>query len=113
MHEIALVEETLRIITGVAETHQLRRITRVNVKIGAFLQVQPELFEFAFDAAKTGTILAEASLYMDVLPARLRCRECGKESLWDKTSFTCPYCGSLQMDILDGRDIFIQSIEGE
>lgn len=113
MHEIGLVEETLRIVSQVAKDHNLTNISKVNVAIGVLLQVQSQLFAFAFDAAKSGTIFEHAELSIERLPTLVRCKQCGLESPLPDLPFLCPGCGASQLDIIQGRDIFIQSIEGE
>ena len=113
MHEIAMVEDVFRIIMGVAAENNISRIDRVNVVIGEYLQVKPSLFEFAFDAARPGTIASGATLTMDVRPLELRCNECGQLFLLNQRKYECPFCGGTELQIIDGKDMYIKSIEGE
>lgn len=108
-----MVEDVFRIILGVAAENSLSRIDRVNVVIGEYLQVKPSLFEFAFDAAKDGTIASGAELQIELQPVELKCGECGRTFLLKELSYKCRFCGSGQLEIVKGRDLFIKSLEGE
>ncbi len=113
MHEIAMVNDVFRIILGVAAGNRISRIDKVNVVIGEYLQVKPSLFEFAFEAAREGTIASEAKLNLEVRPVSLQCLVCGHRFLLKETRFECPQCFGIKLDILDGKDMFVKSIEGE
>jgi len=113
MHEIAMVEDVFRIITGVAAENHISRIDRVNVVIGEYLQVKPSLFEFAFEAVREGTVASHAVLNITMQPVELKCEECGKLFLLKELEYSCPFCGSGQLDIVNGKELYIKSIEGE
>jgi len=108
-----MVEEVFRIVTKVAEEHKLKRIRVVNVVVGKLLQVQPELFAFAFDAAREGSLLKDAVLKLSAQEAVIRCLYCKQESAWNTSNFSCPFCKATDVELVGGRDILIQSIEGE
>ncbi len=113
MHEIAMVEDVFRIILGVAAENKISRIDRVNIVIGEYLQVKPSLFRFAFEAAGTGTIASGASLNLEIRPVELRCKDCSHLFFLNDLKYACPRCGSGELEIVDGKDMYIKSIEGE
>jgi len=113
MHETAIVQDMFRIIDQVAEENQLKRIDRVNFVIGKMMQVVPDLFYFAFDAAKEGTIAENSEVKLEFLPIKMKCKSCGKEFLIDNNVFYCPACQNTDLDLIQGKELLIKSIEGE
>lgn len=113
MHELAIVEDVFRILEDLAKEHQLKQVDQVNVEIGAYMQIVPELFESAFEAVKVNTVAGTAKLNMHFYSAVLRCHECGHEFEPPKDLPVCPQCNSTDNQILRGKDIYIKSIEGE
>lgn len=113
MHEIAMVEDMFRIILKVADDNHINRIDRVNIVIGEYLQIKPSLFEFAFESAKEGTIASGAELNLFTRQVRLKCKQCTQSFLLSDLKYSCPDCGGGELDIVDGKDIYIKSIEGE
>ncbi len=71
-----MVEDVFRIILGVAAENKINRIDNVNLVIGEYLQVKPDIFKFAFEAAKEGTIASSAKLNLEVQPVELKCETC-------------------------------------
>jgi hydrogenase nickel incorporation protein HypA/HybF len=113
MHEVSIVNDLFRIILDVSEREKLSRVDKVHFQLGEMLQVVPELFRFAFDSAKEDTIAADADLEIEFVPVKMRCRSCGHEFEVEEQSFYCPACNGADLDLLEGKELFIKSIEGE
>lgn len=113
MHETSIVEDMFRIILEVAEKERLSRIDKVHFRIGKMMQVVPELFRFAFDSAKEDTIAGHADLEIEYVPVKMGCRYCGHEFFVENQSFYCPKCQSSELDLIQGKELLITSIEGE
>ena len=113
MHEVAIVNDLFRIIHEVAEKEQIKRIDKVHFSIGKMMQVVPDLFRFAFDSAKEGTIADQADLEIEFLPVKMRCKDCQNEFEVENNQFRCPACSGTDLDLIQGRELYIKSIEGE
>lgn len=113
MHELSIVENLLGIIKSVAEENKMSRVTRVHLKIGNLRQIVPEMFQFAFDTAKKGTIAESASLGMTFVPAKAVCRTCGREFIVDDNFFICEGCSGIDVDVIEGKELLIDTMEGE
>ena len=113
MHEIAIVSDMFRIINEVSEEQNLKRIDKVYFSVGKMMQIVPDLFRFAFDAAKEGTIAENAGLEIEFLPVRMKCNLCGSEFEIKNNIFKCPECKSVDLELTQGKELFIKSIEGE
>ena len=108
-----MVEDLFRIILGVAAENKISRIDRVNIVIGQYLQVKPSLFQFAFEAAGSGTVAEGAGLDIEIRPVELRCNDCSRLFFLNELKYVCPHCISSDLEIIDGKDMYIKSIEGE
>jgi len=113
MHEVSIVNDLFRIVLDVAEKENLTRIDKVHFQLGRMMQVVPELFRFAFDSAKADTIAHQAELEIEFLPVKMRCTHCGHIFEVDQQDFCCPQCNGVDLDLLQGKELFIKSIEGE
>lgn len=113
MHEVAIVNDLFRIVMDVAEKENLSRIDKVHFQMGRMLQVVPELFRFAFDSAKADTIAGEAELEIEFMPIKMKCNHCGHTFEVNHDDFYCPQCHGVDLDLMQGKELFIKSIEGE
>jgi hydrogenase nickel incorporation protein HypA/HybF len=113
MHEIKIAEDLSAIVLETAKRENLSKVTRVNISFGEFIQIVPHIFEFAFREAVRDSVAAEACLDLEIVPVKMRCSQCGTEFLIKENLFTCGSCGSTDLEILNGRELFVKSIEGE
>lgn len=107
MHELSLsqavLETTLRHAAG-------RPVKSVQMRIGALRQVVPHSLEFYFGIVTRETLAEGAALEVEYLPARLRCRECGREWEPELPAFRCPSCAAAAVETLSGAEFEIESI---
>jgi hydrogenase nickel incorporation protein HypA/HybF len=113
MHELSIATQLLEIVAEAAARHNLRRVNRLRVVIGALGNVVPEALEFAFDVAGEGTVAAGALLEIVEVPITVRCNACGAESTLEDFAFLCGACGSLDVAVLRGNELYLDSIEGD
>lgn len=113
MHELSIAENLLAIVLEVAGNEKLKSVTKVNVSFGRLAQVVPELFETAFQVAAADTIAENAELEIEMIPVTLKCLHCCREYVADEISFLCRHCGSAEIEIVKGREMYVSSIEGE
>jgi hydrogenase nickel incorporation protein HypA/HybF len=97
----------------VARENRLRRVDVVKVRIGHFAGVQPEALRFAWEVLRKGTLSENASLEIEEVPIRVRCRACESEYAADPDDLSCPLCGALNFELLSGRELDLQSVVGE
>jgi hydrogenase nickel incorporation protein HypA/HybF len=110
MHELALAAAVI----DIAGTHAAgRRVTGVHVKVGHLRQVVPSALEFCFELTTAGTPMAGARLEIDQVPAAGACRGCGRESELDGFPLACSACGSLDVEVIRGEELLVDSLELE
>ena len=110
MHELAIAES----IAGVASRQARgRRVYSVDVRVGHLRQVVPSALTFAFELVTRGTPLEGAELEIESVPAAGVCRACGVESEIDGFPVHCAHCGALDMEIVRGEELLVDSLELE
>jgi len=113
MHELKIAEDLSGIVLEAAKDAKLEKVVKVNITFGQLVQIVPEIFETAFSEAVRGTIAEGSKLNIVIIKIRMKCKDCGKEFRITGNIFACKFCGSTDMDIVRGKEIFIKSIEGE
>ena len=113
MHELSLVASVFEVLEEKAREHGAARVIRVVLKVGVMSGVVPDLLESAFDTYKKETIAETARLEIVVVPVKLRCPDCGGEAVREDTDFSCAGCGSRRVEIVEGRDLVVETIELE
>ncbi len=115
MHEMALMEGIVKVLKTTAEEHQLEKIKKVKLVIGKMTMVYPDALQFAFSACLRDPIFAEqACLEIEERNIQATCRECQFEfEANDAYAIFCPQCESFAVEMLSGREFFIDYIEGD
>jgi len=75
--------------------------------------VDPDTMYFAFNAAKENTLASEAELEMEFVEVTAKCKECGHQFGIEDATFSCPNCGSIDIAVNTGKELIIESIEGD
>jgi hydrogenase nickel incorporation protein HypA/HybF len=113
VHELAVTQSLLDTVLNEAKAAKANKVTRINLVVGELSGVASECVQFYFDILKKDTAAREAAIDFKQVPAQLRCRDCRtdfnpKDALW-----VCPGCGSYSIEVIKGRDCYIESIEVE
>lgn len=135
MHELALADAVIRAALAAARREGMARITRVVVRIGELQQTVPGTFRVALEELLPADdpCLSGTRFDFEPEPARFRCRPCDRtfglaEAGGPRTEreaeaihfvpelahgfLACPVCGSPDFDVLQGRGIVLERIEG-
>ena len=113
MHEQSIVESLLALALENAEKEKASKILRIYPVVGEFSGVVEEAVDFYFSFLSKNTIAADASLFSSRIPAQLRCRNCDEIFAPEKLDFHCPECNEQQVEIVAGRELYIDSMEVE
>jgi hydrogenase nickel incorporation protein HypA/HybF len=108
MHELSIAES----IVAIADRHAAGRpVEAVQVRIGHLRQVVPSALEFAFSLVAQGTALDGARLDIEHVSASGVCRACGAETTVTAFPLCCSRCGGLDLEVLAGQELLVDSIE--
>lgn len=113
MHELRIAEDLSAIVIETARNGNLSIVGKVNISIGQLIQVVPEIFEFAFREAVRNTIAEDAELSIEIIKVKMNCVQCGCNFHLNENLFKCCRCGSTDIKIINGKELFVKSIEGE
>ena len=113
MHEYSVVQALLEQIEDVAEQNEASKVTKIVVKIGVMSGIEAHLLEIAFNTFKEKTICDGAEFVMNIQTLKIRCNSCLRESELEKIHYCCQVCGSTDITVIDGEDMFLMSLEME
>jgi hydrogenase nickel incorporation protein HypA/HybF len=105
LHELSIAESVVRIASRQADG---RRVMKVQMKIGYLRQVVPSALSFGFGLLAEGTPVEGAQLELEQIPAVGKCRLCGVDF-----PLQCGGCGSFDLEILEGEELMVESLELE
>lgn len=109
MHELSLCQA----IAGVVKPHAAgRRVDVVRLQVGALRQVVPETLSFCWTIVREHEDMPDAELVLELVPAQVRCRGCGKQSqIESRWSVLCPQCGSADVEVVAGEEFLVTSVD--
>jgi hydrogenase nickel incorporation protein HypA/HybF len=113
MHEMSIAVELIARLEELAAEHKLTRIGSFTVRAGALRGVVPEALDLAFAEAAGDTVAENAKLKLEITPARARCNVCGQTFAPTVDSFLCPVCNQADVEIIEGNEILLLSLDGE
>lgn len=111
MHELSIAEELLEIITTRASQEGIRKVEKINLRIGEFSGIMPDSLEFAFEMLSKGTLTEGASVEIEVVAPKFICERCGQTAPSPERG--CINCGSEELSLSSGSELEITSFEGE
>ncbi len=113
MHEWAIAESLVEQVVEIGRKEGLETVSKVSLKIGVLRQIVEETLRDAFRMTAEGVLAPPPTLEVTVEPLRLKCRRCGSEGDGEGFLFRCAQCGSGEVDILTGKELYIDYLEGE
>jgi hydrogenase nickel incorporation protein HypA/HybF len=113
MHELAITQSMLDLVLGQAEKAEAKRVGKINLVIGEMTGVVSECVQFYFDFLSRGTVAEGAALAIKAVPTQAKCQACGKVFELQEFDWTCPSCRGNNIEIVGGKELFVESIEVE
>lgn len=115
MHEASIAAPLLRLALDEAAKHAGTsgplRLTRIRVRAGLLMAIEPATLQGCFALMAEDTPAEGAELLVEILPMHGRCQACGQEVETPVRSFACPACGEAEVDWRGGNELFIESIQ--
>jgi hydrogenase nickel incorporation protein HypA/HybF len=113
MHEMSVAHGLLSILQDQAKAHGIARISRVRVKVGRLRGIDARQLRLAFEALAEGGLADGAALDLEEIAAKAHCNACGAVWRAPDYRFECPECAAAHSEILEGRELFIESFDAE
>ncbi|MFH1533261.1 MAG: hydrogenase maturation nickel metallochaperone HypA [Pseudomonadota bacterium] len=111
MHEAAITESMVRLVLDQAREHDAQVVRKVTVVLGAMSGVVAESMRFYFAEFTRGTIAGDAVLEVRAVPTKANCLSCGHGFELEDSLWLCPECGDRRLDIVEGKELMVDSIE--
>ncbi len=113
MHELSLVEALVeQALEAVRENAAGKKINAVDIDVGELSGAVPELLRDLYPMVAESTVLEGSRLHVRKIRARFECAGCGKK-FGRQDMPGCPGCGSMNVDLLRGREIRLTAIDVE
>lgn len=114
MHELGITQQIVKLAVEHAQQHQAEKITDLYLVIGELSSVIDESVQFYWDIVAKDTLCEGAKLHFKRLPAELHCLDCDSHYHLDQGELTaCPQCGSTRIEVSQGKEFQLQSIDIE
>ncbi len=110
LHELGVVIEVVKTVESFAEKNCVKKINAITLQIGEISSMIPKYIEDCYPAAVEGTILRNAQLKIETLPANGLCRICSRVYNLVENKSLCPGCGGRDFEILSGKEFIIKEI---
>ena len=113
MHELSITQNMLDLVLEQADKADAKVVGKINLVLGEMTGVVDRAVQFYFDFLSQGTLAEGATLSFKVIPTTARCRNCGKDFRLGEFDWTCPHCKDNNIEIVGGKELFVESIEVE
>jgi len=110
MHEMTLALNLIDLATETAREAQAKRITHIELEMGALSGVMKEALVTCFEVAKQHTLAQDCQLKIIDVPGRGQCPVCQHKSEIESFANRCPQCGNWGLTILEGKDLRVTTI---
>lgn len=113
MHEMSIAQSIVDIILQESGNHNVNRVLSVALKVGELSAVEIESLRFCFELVTKGTSAEGARLDIERVQVTCRCQDCGANFKVQELVFSCPSCQGVRVEMLSGRELSVESFEGE
>jgi len=113
VHEFALVDNIFQILNVKIKELQLRKISQIKLVVGEMTAVEETTLSACFEAFAKDTVAEGAQLIFERVPLRGKCRQCGQVFKIENYRFICPECDDKAVEVISGREFYIDSLTAE
>ncbi len=111
MHELGLINYTVKQVAKVAEENNVSKISSVTLEFGEVSGIVPEYLTDYWKWYKLKfPVVEDAELICEEIPAITWCDDCKIRYSTVKYGKTCPHCGSGNTWLIQGNEMRIKSI---
>ena len=110
MHELALTEGILSIVSSEQKKNAFTRVLEIDLRIGEYSGVIPGCIEEFFPLASEGTPAEGAKLVMETVTAKFECLDCDFHGPIEKHTANCPKCSSTAIRMTAGREFYVNNL---
>lgn len=114
MHEFSVAQSLAEIVLAAAQEQGMYPVRVVRLRIGKLTCIDPDALAFAYEQVVTDTHLKDSRLEIIQVEPQAACLDCSNEyDFPEDFSSRCPKCGGIRIEIRRGRELMLESLEGE
>ena len=110
MHELALTEGILSIVSSEQKKNAFARVLEIDLCVGEYSGVIPSCIEEFFPLVAKDSAAEGAKLVMKTVKAEFECTDCGFRGTLEKHRACCPTCGSTAIRMTAGREFYVENL---
>ena len=111
MHELAVTKGLLKICLEEGEKHKIKKIRKINIKVGELTDLLPACIEYYFNIVSKDTIAENTKINVEKIPVVIKCNECGYSGVLGKNNYVCPKCKGIVYEITKGKEFYLDTME--
>jgi hydrogenase nickel incorporation protein HypA/HybF len=110
MHEFSLAVNIIEIVEESLKANNASVADKLILEIGTLSGVEIPALEMAIESLKPGSVIENAVVKMEIVTAKATCTSCA--AVYKPVEFysPCPYCGSYQRSLTEGKELRVKSI---
>jgi hydrogenase nickel incorporation protein HypA/HybF len=112
MHELSIAMNIVDSASEYAIKHQLQKISKVEIAVGKLSGVVAESLYFVWSEACKDSLLQDSKLAVNMVPLKMHCNNCNKDTILEDILLICPHCDSLDTTVIEGKELIITKLEG-
>ncbi|MDD3365289.1 MAG: hydrogenase maturation nickel metallochaperone HypA [Syntrophomonas sp.] len=114
MHELSIVEGVMNMVRESALQSNIMKVNKLKLVIGRLSMVLPDSLQFCFQALSQDEFFRDAVLEIEQREILIQCGKCKQQFvLEDVYCYICPGCGANEVEIIQGRELYLDYYEGE
>ncbi len=115
MHELSVMSGIIEMVAKSAEENNIAKIRKLRLIVGQMSNAIPDALQMGFDMLKEeGPFAEDAILEIEFVKTKVKCHECGHEFQPESGYvFTCSQCKSMQTEIVEGEQLYVDYYEGD
>ena len=113
MHELPITRSILEIALRHAAKAKAGKITGIYLVIGQLSSFLDNSIQFYWDIVAKDTIAGGAQLHFKRISTELVCLDCNKRYGPNGRDLACPYCEGTRIEIVSGKEFYVEAIDVE
>ena len=110
MHELSIAMNIVEIADEESKKAGATKVCEIELEIGTMAGIVIDALEFALDEAKKNSVISDAKITINNIPAKARCLDCDHEFDVEELFTPCPKCNSFRNDIIQGKELRVKRL---
>lgn len=111
MHEMSIARSIFEIVKGEVERCGVQQVVSIRIRVGVLTGIVPNSLRFCFAIVAQHTAAENAEMQIETIPVRACCKACENSFEVGNCEFLCTRCGSGDVEVMSGRELFIEGME--